>query len=190
MPIRLYEELYHITHIDNLSGIRLHGLLSKTRMAALHLSMVDISDHEVQDRRDRPEPVFSLPIHDYVPLYFNPKNAMLYKRKELRAFLVILAIPITKAMGELYVFTDGNAASGSTKLDVDLLITRESDSVLKANYWGGLPDGKRRRCAEMLVHERIEPQLIHHAYCYSNAAHEAVVARLGCPATTDRSMFY
>lgn len=190
MPLRLYEEVYHITHINNLASIRQHGLLSKTRMDALDLHMIDISDSEVQGRRDRPEPVFGLPIHDYVPLYFNPKNAMLYSRKELQTMLVILAIPIAKAMSELYVFTDGNAANGPTLFDLELSITAASDNVLKANYWKDLPDGKRRRCAEMLVHERIELKHIGHAYCSSNASLDAVLYWLGCPASIERNMFY
>lgn len=190
MPVKLYDELYHFTHITNLRGIREHGLLSQRAMALRGLRAVDISDPDVQRWRDRPEPIFGCPIHEYVPLYFNPKNAMLYKRRELRMELVILAVPLVKAQEHVYIFTDGNAASGSTVFSLDMETSKTSDAVLKAGYWSELPDGKRRRCAEVLVHEQVPMADITHAYCRCTATCAAAQAILDCPVTIDASMFY
>lgn len=190
MPLKLYEELYHFTHINNLRGIREHGLLSQREMAARSLRAVDISDPDVQRWRDSPEPVFGCAIHEYVPLYFNPKNAMLYKRRELRMNLVILAIPLAKVQEHVYIFTDGNAASSSTVFSLDIAIAQTSDAVLKAGYWSELPDGKRRRCAEVLVHGQVPEFDIAHAYCQCTDACTAAQAILNCPVTIDPNMFY
>jgi len=190
MPLKLYDELYHFTHVDNLRGIRECGLLSQREMALRGLRAVDISDPEVQRRRDRVESVFGCPIHEYVPLYFNPKNAMLYKRRELCMDLVILAVPLARVQEHVYVFTDGNAASGSTVFSLDITTPKTSDAVLKAGYWSELPDGKRRRCAEALVHGQVPVTDITHAYCRSTATRAAVQSILGCPVTVDANMFY
>ena len=188
--MRLYEYLYHITHVGNLRNISIYGLLSKSQMIDIDLSIIDISDPEVQYWRDRIEPVFGQAIHEYVPLYFNPTNPMLYRRQELRDDLVILAIPLARAMDCVYIFTDGNAASRDTQFGLDLTTTQMSDDVLRAKYWNDFPDGKRRRCAEMLVHHHIAHDHIEHVYCYSNKAQDATQVSIGCRAKIDRSMFF
>ena len=47
---------------------------------------------EVNDRRASCETVFNLPIHHFAPLYFNPRNPMLYKRRDIQEDLVILGV--------------------------------------------------------------------------------------------------
>jgi len=190
MPLKLYDELYHFTHVNNLRGICEHGLLSQREMAQRGLRAIDISDPDVQRWRDREEPVFGCPIHEYVPLYLNPKNAMLYKRRELRMDLVILAVPLAKVQKHVYIFTDGNAASGSTVFSLDIAASKTSDAVLKAVYWSELPDGKRRRCAEVLVHGQVPVTDIAHAYCRCKTTYAAAQSILHCPVTIDPSLFY
>lgn len=190
MPLDLYNELYYITHIDNVSSIVSRGIMSKTLLARQNLSPTDISDPDVQRWRDLAEPVFGRAIHDYVPLYFNPLNAMLYKRRELRDSLVICVIPIRRLLDKQHVFTDGNAASGSTSFSSDFEIVRTSDSVLKARSWSDLPDGRRRRCAEMLVYERVPSNAIEMLYCNSAGSRRAVALVAPCQVLIDRAMFY
>ncbi len=83
--------LYHMTHKDNLENILRYGLKSHNEAKKENLNKVDISDNQVNDRRSRKEPIFNRSIHDYVPLYFNPKNPMLFVRKGLQNDIVILA---------------------------------------------------------------------------------------------------
>src|SRR5690625_285750 len=72
--------LYHITHKDNLNNILQNGLESHNVARERHMIKVDIADNVVNDRRKRKELIYNRSLHDYVPLYFNPKNPMLYKR--------------------------------------------------------------------------------------------------------------
>ncbi|HKJ33293.1 MAG TPA: DarT ssDNA thymidine ADP-ribosyltransferase family protein, partial [Balneolales bacterium] len=76
--------LYHMTHLANLNGILEKGLLSHNKAHKKGLLAQDISDSTVNNRRVK--------IHNYVPLYFNPKNPMLYRRRNIQDELVILCI--------------------------------------------------------------------------------------------------
>ena len=77
----------HMTHIDNLAGILANGLLAHNN----DHQQVDISNQAVNSRRSKPEPVYNKSIHDYVPFYFNSKNAMLYRnQKHFTHGLIIL----------------------------------------------------------------------------------------------------
>jgi len=63
--------LYHMTAISNLRSILEHGLLSHNEAHRLGLVMRDISDPEVQRRRDdKKDTIYNRFLHDYVPLYF------------------------------------------------------------------------------------------------------------------------
>ena len=76
--------LYHMTHIDNLQSIFQNGLLSHTNARNNNFMKGDIANNDVNNRRSGLEPIYNRPIHDYTPLYFNPRNPMLYVRKNIQ----------------------------------------------------------------------------------------------------------
>ena len=136
-------------------SIREHGLLSHNAAQQAGLVSADISDPNVQERR-ADKSVFGRPLHDYVPLYFNPKNPMLYVRREIQDDLVILFFDRELLVQDGVVFTDGNAASGPTNFfnDVSRLVDLDWDCI-RAEYWNDFGDGTRKRCAEILVPDTI-----------------------------------
>ena len=144
--------LYHFTHVDNMPSIREHGLLSHNAAQQAGLVSADISDPNVQERRRNISLLGGRPLRDYVPLYFNPKNPMLYVRREIQDHLVILFFDRELLVQDGVVFTDGNAASDSTNFfnDVSRLADLDWDCI-RAEYWNDYPDGTRIRCAEVLV---------------------------------------
>ena len=164
MSVALYNKAYHFTHVDNLRMIARHGLLSHTNVNAGGIARRDISDHEVQQKRARPEPVYARPIHDYVPMYLNPRNPMLYKLRRLADQLVMLAIDISDFLPVPVLFTDGNAACRATCFGRGLDTVIPSDEILRSEYWSGFDEGTRRRCAEFLVPDRIPVSLISSVY--------------------------
>ncbi|MEA5516825.1 DarT ssDNA thymidine ADP-ribosyltransferase family protein, partial [Nodularia sp. UHCC 0506] len=83
--------LYHMTYINNLASIIRNGLLSHNEAYRRGLIAADISDPDVQDRRANLS-VYNIPLHEYVPLYFSPRNPMLYKRREIQEDIVILGM--------------------------------------------------------------------------------------------------
>ena len=72
--------LFHITHLDNVDGILRKGLLCRNRIETLHLPYLDLSDASCQSRRsNRDLGGHSVDLHNYVPLFIEPRNAMLYR---------------------------------------------------------------------------------------------------------------
>jgi hypothetical protein len=151
--------LYHITHANNLRSILRHGLVSHNY--ANELPHVDISMQEVNARRAWCETVFKRPIHDYVPFYFNPKNPMLYKRRDAQRELVILGIDRAMLFNRGVLITDGNAAShDSCFYKIGGLQNIDWD-CLASHYWNNFQDGKRKRCAEALIPDKVGV----HSFC-------------------------
>ena len=143
--------LYHLTHVDNMPSILDHGLLSHNDAHARGLMMEDLSDPGVQDRRadlrldDRP-------LHDYVCLYFNPRNPMLFKRRVHQDDIVILCLDRQLLEQSWAFFTDGNAAGDATEFFADPRDLAKLDwDCIQGEYWNDSEDGKRKRCAEILV---------------------------------------
>lgn len=156
--------LYHMTHKNNLENILQNGLLSHT-LARAGLNQVDIADNQVNARRERRETIHNRSIHDYVPLYFNPKNPMLFKRRDIQDDILILAIDRNLILNQNSIFTDGNAASHGTRFFNSIAQLQQLNwRCIKGEYWNDFPDGKRIRCAEVLIFLRIEIAAIKKIY--------------------------
>jgi hypothetical protein len=184
------EALYYITPVDNLKSIINEGILSHEQMKAKrHL---DISMPEVNARRARKEPIHKRPIHSYVPLYFNPLNPMLYKRRNEQKSLAILRLNRGLIFKDGALISDGNAASFQTKF----LTVSELDSVdwgcVFANYWNDHPDGKRIRCAEVLVPDHVYPRFFESINCNNFELLDGIreLNRSSLPINIDRSLFF
>ena len=167
-PSKLFDRFFYITHVDNLESIRQKGILSHNGIKKLSLSSISIADEGAQRRKDRPEAIYGRPIHDYVPLYINPRNPMLYKRRNLHEDLVVLKISASIVDRYQYIYTDGNAASRGTNFSIANSVVEIAIPVLTSLFWKDHEDGKRKSCAEILVHPYIESMYIEGGIC-SNA---------------------
>lgn len=191
MPVDLYNKAYHFTHAGNLRSIARHGLLAHTHVADRGLGCMDISDPAVQQRRANiRDPFHRRGIHEYVPLYLNPLNAMLYRLRWMCDELVMLAVDIDAATQCEPLFTDGNAACDKTWFGTDLSVTQPSDEVLRAQSWINHVDGKRRRCAEMLLPDRVPVELISGVYCDNTDMRRYAQGKLGLPASVQPDLFF
>lgn len=158
--------LYHMTHKDNLQNILQNGLKSHIQARTSNLTRVDIADNQVNDRRSRREPIYHRSIHDYVPLYFNPKNPMLFRRNNIQNDIVILAIDRNILYRENIIFTDGNAAANATSFyNNPEELNNLSWSCINAEYWNDIIDGKRLKCSEVLVYPNIPTSAIQKIFC-------------------------
>lgn len=192
-PVRgfeLWAAFYHMTHHRNLAGILQHGILSWTEAHAQALTQTDIADPAVQRWRNRPEPVYGRSIHDYAPLYINPKNAMLYVRRHIQHEIVILKVSAAVLEHHQHVFCDGNAACRITQFATTRQIVEASDTALRAPRWSEVPDGRRRRCAEVLVYPAVEPRFIEAAICSNQNLANAIRAGCPVPIVIDTAAFY
>ena len=182
---------YHMTHKDNLAGILQHGILSHTDVLVRDdILATDISDAGAQRWRDRAEPANHRAIHDYAPLYINPKNPMLFVRRGLQREIVILKISPGVLEDGQHVFSDGNAASRDTKFSSNSNIVAGSIDALNSAYWANCVDGKRRRCAELLVYPKVQPVHILSVICNNNALANEIAMKTDLEIEVDSSMFF
>lgn len=118
------KSVFHITHFKNLEGIEKHGLLSHSLVVKFGLQRQDISEPTVQYRRSTM--VFGdlgVKLHDCVPCFFNPRNAMLYRvmmRDGNQNQLVILEITIETQATNKVIISHGNAAVEGCQFDSDI----------------------------------------------------------------------
>lgn len=162
------EELHYITPIDNLPSIAEHGILSHARAAAVpHLS---VALEEVQDLRAARRVPRGRPLHEYVNMYFDARNAMMYRKRSIDLAVVRVSEAVLDLPG--VVVTDGNAANGPTRffpspggllhLDPERVYAERWDV---ADQWEKR-ERKRQRQAEVLVPDTVAPDLILGCYTW------------------------
>lgn len=111
-------KLYHMTHIDNLSLI----LQSKQILPHNRISQyTDISNRTVNARRNKVEPCFGNQVHDYVPLYSNPRNAILYVvQNNHPEDIILLEIDNKICLQPQTIFSYKNAAADDAEFFYDI----------------------------------------------------------------------
>lgn len=173
------KSLWHMTHIRNVPSIMRNGLLAHQSPKLQLMNPVDISDPDVQRWRTRVDPHFSRSLHEYVPLYINPRNPMLYRRREMQRQICFIEISVAALEGRDFIFSDGNAASNRTHFYTDISDLRLLPwEVLRSNFWTDFDDGKRKACSEVLVPDIVEPHFIRAVHCFS-AAESGILAQKG-----------
>ena len=162
------EYVFHMTEVSNLKNIIQHGLLSHNEAHSRGLNKKDIALQDVNQKRANKSPIHGINLHDYVPMYFNPKNPMLYKRKQIQDNIIILAIDRRVIYQDKSIFSDGNAASDSTKFFNNLSdLVRLNWHCIKNEYWNDHVDGKRIKCAETLTNPKIPVKYVKKIHCNS-----------------------
>ncbi len=176
-----FKSLYHLTHINNLQSILTQGLLNHS---AGH-QYRDVSNRAVNARRQIPEPVHNEPIHNYVPFYFNVKNAMLYKvQAECESNVIILEMYKTMTCLPYTIFSDQNAATNQAKFIWKKHELNDfSWSTIYSDQWNhnGIANVsiKQKMMAECLVYQHVPASFIYRIHCqdYLTQRHvEAIVA--------------
>ena len=188
-------ELHYITHIRNVSSILKHGILSHQKAAKYY--PVSVAMTEVQARRSVRVIPQGNPLHNYACLYLHARNPMLYKIIGNHEEIVVLRISLNALDIPNAIIADGNASSDYTRFypSPDGLESLHSSLVL-ARYWTSddpyeYMHKKRARCAELLVPDRISPQLIIGAYVSSAKVQTSILqTRFSLPVTINRDFFF
>ncbi len=164
-------EIYHITHLENLTSIlESGGLVAKNRLQIGQGNYRDISHTGIQDRRaikQVPFPPFG-GLHDYVPFYFAPRSPMLYSlhkgsvagyQEGQRPIVHLVSTVQCVAANDLsWVFTDGHAIMDYADFYDDLAQLNDAIdwNLMRSKFWFDRPEDPNRCCrrqAEFLVHE-------------------------------------
>lgn len=165
-------ELHCIMPIGNITSVMRHGILSHEQAAKLpHHS---VAMQEIQDKRDQKSVPNGLRLHQYANLYFHARNPMLFKRRHEDVCVLRLSMDVF-AMPEA-VITDQNAASDYVRfLSPTQWAVLDFDDIF-AMDWRHPGDPyryyrhKSRKCAEVLLPQRIAPNLITGAFVVDEAA--------------------
>lgn len=173
------KELYFITPIDNITSIFEYGLLSHNKIKASRLSHKSVAHGDVQKRRENKViPGGRRKLHDYVNLYFNPRNSMMYSRKNLHEDLCVLAIDADILTQQGIIIADGNASSNYTRFfeTSEGIKSLDKDSVFTENWWDSdhyeMCRKRSAACAEALVPDQLPPSKITGIYVSSEDAHK------------------
>jgi hypothetical protein len=191
-------ELQYIAPSSNLPSILSQGLMSHVRAA--RLSPRSIADPAVQARRARKVvPQSGRRLHEYVNLYFNARNPMLYTRMALHDKLCVLRIAPEVLDTPGAVIADCNASSDY------VAFWPSPDGLSRIVYehtfaeWWRRPDLdqieqwrlKSATQAELLVPDVVPADLILGGYVAGKTALNACRV-LGCDTalTVDRFLFF
>lgn len=171
------EELSYITPISNAASIQAIGLLSHTRVRRIrHAS---IANESVNDLRSRKRVPGGLALHDYVNLYFNPRNPMMYYRKAMHADCCVIRVSPAVLDLDGVVVTDQNAARYATFRTVTEGLSKVERQITFAQYWthsDPVEQDRRKaaQCAEVLVPHVVPPGYLMGAYVSCAAARDAL----------------
>lgn len=163
------KSLYHMTHSDNVLPIlQSKCLQSRSGMFGDNKSFKDISDGRVQSLRANRKLSKGSYLHDYVPLYFNPRNPMLYKLSNCVHKIVILEIDAKVILSNKYFISDRNAACNNAQFfnTLTMGLANIDWNLLSAKYWTvqGDPFASKRNgskmCAEVLIKNKVPLKFI------------------------------
>ena len=172
-------ELHYITPLANIPSIYTHGILSHKMTQKLeHKS---ISMQEIQERRAQVIVPGGRPLHEYVNLYFDARNPMMFLRKAAHLDLCVLRIAPSVLNIPGVVITDRNASSGYALfkpapqglaiVDKELVFAKDWTHADLIEYW----NRKSAKNAEVLVPDRVDPRFILGAYVSCPESEEVLV---------------
>src|ERR1035437_52385 len=190
-------KIYRMTHIENIPHILNCGITHKNSNNN-NPSFITIGDISLIDTRSSKRIIvdngnslnFNAPtivLGDYIPFYFGVKMPMLYVMQNGGNFvehatppkdIVYLVCPIIKIIesDNVFYFTYGHATDNLTTFydssKVLELTTIIDWSSVGASYWGGHENLniKRKKQAEFLVSDDLEPEYLIGIGCYNELA--------------------
>ena len=188
-------ELHYITPMVNVPSILHLGILSHRRVSTVEHNSVAMQ--EIQDRRENKRVPRGKLLHDYANLYFTARNPMLRKLKSKHLGLCVLRVDPEVLDIPGTVITDQNAASGYAAFAPAPEGLGIVDANLTFAQWWTDPDyyaywrKKRAKCAEVLVPDRVDPELILGAYVSCHDARNSINAIVsGLEVDIDLKLFF
>lgn len=184
MPKLDIRELYYITHIDNLPSILARGVFSHERIETEGVHTTPIYDADIVSRRNQITAPDKRSLWSYANLYFQPRNAMMYRVVHEKEPKNLAVVGINKrVLNEQEVFiTDGNAAHETTQFyhtSNGLEVLRQQWSIIKNDWWNRDDGSKRKIMAECLIPGHVKSEYIQAIYAASNSARDSIQKNIG-----------
>ncbi len=190
------EELHYITPIANVESIIALGILSNREIRRRKVKEVSVAAEEIQERRAPKVLPGGKPLHEYVNLYICARNPMMYRRRSKHLEIYVLRLSTNVLNLPNVVIADGNAASDYTAFwsSPSGLAKIDKETVF-AEFWTD-PDpivrlhNTRVKCAEVLVPDRVKPDLLFGAYVSSPEVEATLSQGFSSPIIVDSHLFF
>lgn len=192
------ERLYYIAPIKNVPNILRYGIYSYNKAQWLHPDSFALE--RVQDRREHVKVGRDYSIHDFANLYYNPRNAAMYKLKAEGMAESLVVFGVSKKVAEdrsKVWFSNMNAACADAVIEHNIYYTRNYpwDVIMADSWYDKDPEIKQWKkavmCAEVLVKDRVYPKFIARIYAPTESVSDRLV-RMGVilPIEVTPNMFF
>ena len=192
--------LYNINDLNNLISIFEHGILSKNSLRKKRIkTYIDISNSEVQKRREEKNVPNHASLHSYANLYIDARNPMMYFEVMTRDIDSLCVICVDKRILDLdnVVVTDRNAAAEFAQFEEPKNAIKFLDfDKIFAKYWTHpcpitQSELKAIKCAEVLVLDKIPVSYLIKIKVATNKAKVHVEQmHLNVPVEIDSNIFF
>ncbi len=172
--------LYYICHLDNLKSILEHGLLSHNEVQTL--TPKAIYDESIINRRATIKPNDTQTLWDFSNLYFNARNAVLYRVVHEQGVENIVIIQFKQSVLDYAkqhngLVSIGNAAhseSSFVEIENGLKQLKKIWSFWNKEYWNESDGSKRLMMSELLVEKKIPTNYIDSVYVATGAINNKI----------------
>lgn len=198
-------QLFFITHINNLKSIVENGILSHNLVKRRSIPNDTISNQEIVNNRQSRRTPADKSLWDYANLYFQPRNPMMYRvikqidqRIDKNDIAIIGIKPEVLNLPGVFI-SIGNAASLLSEIvDVQTgkeYIEKKLWSTIQSLWWKEEDGTKRQIMAECLVPDFVPPNLIQAIYVAKDETQKTVQSLLGpnhgqIPIITEANFFF
>lgn len=173
--------LYNIMPIENIPSVIKFGILSNNK--AEKLLHASVAMQEIQDLRDCIKVPGGLDLHDYANLYFDPRNPMMFKRKDDADQLCVLKISIKILDKPDVIVADSNASSryvrfytpieGIKMLDFNTVFMENWKDENQIVEW----QQKASKCAEVLIPQSVPFNDVEAAFVVSEDSRNKLLSK-------------
>ena len=162
------KSLYYITHKGNLPSILEHGIYCSDRVEGEKLQPIPTYNGNVLDQRNY-KTADGRELWFYANLYFQPRNAMMYRiiHQQNLKDLAVIGIDCKVLDEQDVLITDGDAGNENTQfynLSDGMKILKQQWSIIESSWWNNSDGSKRKMMVECLIPNYVKPMYIHSVY--------------------------
>jgi hypothetical protein len=164
--------LNYIANLRHINNILNNGILSRNKIieCEIDISNTDISEEKYQMKRAKNLKKKSISVHDYVPLYIATHTPMLHRvciAQKRRKQICIIKISLDILNKEEIYYSNLNCSCEEVRIFTDIDGIDQLDWNVIKNWRGYDWINKKKKGAEVLVPERIEPLYFKEIIVYS-----------------------
>lgn len=177
------KSLYYITHKDNLPSILEHGIFSSDRVEGEKLHPIPTYNGNVFDQRNY-KTAEGKELWFYANLYFQPRNAMMYRiihQQDLKN-LAVIGIDQEVLDEQDVLITDGDAGNEITQfysLSDGMKVLKQQWSIIESSWWNNFDGSKRKMMAECLIPNYVKPAYIRSVYAADDTTRNDIQKLVG-----------